>query len=138
MSPIKNPGFILTKNAAHIMETAARIIEPGPQAITRAKMPLVGSSSVHVKFCDFKEKAEAAHDDVKLWDLRKLKNFRSFELYDQNTPTNSMDFDHSGSYLAIASSDIRVYQVGSVKAEWNCKVLGSGINGSQPPYIGPS
>ncbi|XVF62778.1 hypothetical protein PTKIN_Ptkin09bG0035800 [Pterospermum kingtungense] len=64
--------------------------------------------------------ATAAHDGVKLWDLRKLKNFRSFELYDQDTPTNSVDFDHSGSYLAIAGSDSRVYQVGSVKAEWNC------------------
>ncbi|XVE81926.1 hypothetical protein DITRI_Ditri15bG0105500 [Diplodiscus trichospermus] len=64
--------------------------------------------------------ASAAHDGVKLWDLRKLKNFRSFELYDENTPTNCVDFDHSGSYLAIAGSDIRVYQVGSVKAEWNC------------------
>ncbi|KAL1184194.1 hypothetical protein V6Z11_A01G028500 [Gossypium hirsutum] len=32
----------------------------------------------------------------------------------------SVDFDHSGSYLAIAGSDVRVYQVGSVKAEWNC------------------
>ncbi|XVF66405.1 hypothetical protein PTKIN_Ptkin10aG0032900 [Pterospermum kingtungense] len=64
--------------------------------------------------------ATAAHDGVKLWDLRKLKNFRSFELYDQETPTNSVDFDYSGSYLAIAGSDVRVYQVGSVKAEWNC------------------
>ncbi|XP_007035246.2 PREDICTED: pre-mRNA-processing factor 19 homolog 1 isoform X1 [Theobroma cacao] len=64
--------------------------------------------------------ATAAHDGVKLWDLRKLKNFRSFELYDQDTPTNSVDFDHSGTYLAIAGSDIRVYQVGSVKADWTC------------------
>ncbi|XWS08521.1 hypothetical protein CRYUN_Cryun40dG0009700 [Craigia yunnanensis] len=60
LSPIKSPGFIPTKNAAHIMEAAARIIEPGPPAITRAKMPLVGSSSVPVKVRDFKEKMEAA------------------------------------------------------------------------------
>ncbi|XWS38968.1 hypothetical protein CRYUN_Cryun18bG0009200 [Craigia yunnanensis] len=60
LSPIKSPGFIPTKNAAHIMEAAARIIEPGPQAITRAKMPLVGSSSVPVKVRNFKEKMEAA------------------------------------------------------------------------------
>ncbi|XP_022722456.1 uncharacterized protein LOC111279709 [Durio zibethinus] len=60
LSPIKSPGFIPSKNAAHIMEAAARIIEPGPQAITRAKMPLVGSSSVPVKVRDFKEKMEAA------------------------------------------------------------------------------
>ncbi|OMO53561.1 hypothetical protein CCACVL1_28541 [Corchorus capsularis] len=60
LSPIKSPGFVHTKNAAHIMEAAARIIEPGPQAIPRAKMPLVGSSSVPVKVRDFKEKLEAA------------------------------------------------------------------------------
>ncbi|XVF28242.1 hypothetical protein REPUB_Repub15cG0012600 [Reevesia pubescens] len=60
LSPIKSPGFVPTKNAAHIMEAAARIIEPGPQAITRAKMPLVRSSSVPVKVRDFKEKMEAA------------------------------------------------------------------------------
>ncbi|KAJ6430264.1 hypothetical protein OIU84_021631 [Salix udensis] len=64
--------------------------------------------------------ATAAHDSVKLWDLRKLKNFRTLNLYDSDTPTNSVEFDHSGSYLGIAGSDIRVYQVGSVKADWNC------------------
>ncbi|OVA02324.1 WD40 repeat [Macleaya cordata] len=64
--------------------------------------------------------ATAAHDGVKLWDLRKLRNFRTFTPYDSNTPTNSVDFDHSGSYLAIAGSDIRVYQVANVKSEWNC------------------
>jgi pre-mRNA-processing factor 19 len=33
--------------------------------------------------------ATAAHDGVKLWDLRKLKNFRSFAPYDSSTPTNT-------------------------------------------------
>ncbi|XP_038991923.1 uncharacterized protein LOC120115225 [Hibiscus syriacus] len=60
LSPIKSPGFFPTKDAAHIMEAAARILEPGPQVIARAKMPLVGSSSVPVKVRDFKEKLEAA------------------------------------------------------------------------------
>ncbi|KAG8483268.1 hypothetical protein CXB51_022343 [Gossypium anomalum] len=60
LSPIKSPGFFPTMDAAHIMEAAARIIEPGPQVITRAKMPQVGSSSVPVKVRDFKEKMEAA------------------------------------------------------------------------------
>ncbi|KAK9287681.1 hypothetical protein L1049_016119 [Liquidambar formosana] len=60
LSPIKSPGFIPTKNAAHIMEAAAKIIEPGPQATTKAKMPLVGSSSVPLKVRDLKEKMEAA------------------------------------------------------------------------------
>ncbi|XP_050215859.1 pre-mRNA-processing factor 19-like [Mercurialis annua] len=64
--------------------------------------------------------ATAANDSVKLWDLRKLKNFRTLELYDSDTPTNSVEFDQSGSYLGVAGSDIRVFQVASVKAEWNC------------------
>jgi pre-mRNA-processing factor 19 len=64
--------------------------------------------------------ATAAHDGVKLWDLRKLRNFRTFESYDSETPANSVEFDHSGNYLAVGSSDIRVYQVANVKSEWNC------------------
>ncbi|GAB2294327.1 E3 ubiquitin-protein ligase prp19 [Dionaea muscipula] len=64
--------------------------------------------------------ATAAYDGVKLWDLRKLRNFRSFSPYDTDTATNSVDFDHSGSYLALGGSDIRIYQVASVKSEWNC------------------
>lgn len=63
--------------------------------------------------------ATAASDGVKLWDLRKLRNFRSFAPYDTNTPTNSVEFDHSGSYLALGGSDMRVYQAASVKTEWN-------------------
>ncbi|CAK9180205.1 unnamed protein product [Ilex paraguariensis] len=64
--------------------------------------------------------ATAAQDGVKLWDLRKLRNFRSFTPYDEDTPTQSVEFDHSGSYLAIGGSDIRVYQVANVKSEWHC------------------
>ncbi|KDP33313.1 hypothetical protein JCGZ_12862 [Jatropha curcas] len=64
--------------------------------------------------------ATAARDSVKLWDLRKLKNFRTLNLYDSDTPTNSVEFDHSGCYLGVAGSDIRIYQVASVKADWNC------------------
>ncbi|XP_004296254.1 PREDICTED: uncharacterized protein LOC101292106 [Fragaria vesca subsp. vesca] len=60
LSPIKNPGFVPTKTAAHIMEAAARMIEPGPQASVKAKMPLVGSSSAPLKVQALKEKAEAS------------------------------------------------------------------------------
>ncbi|KAF6988941.1 hypothetical protein CFC21_006358 [Triticum aestivum] len=63
--------------------------------------------------------ATAALDGVKLWDLRKLRNFRTFSPYDSDTPTNSVEFDFSGTYLAVAGSDIRVYQVANVKTEWN-------------------
>ncbi|KAL5782191.1 hypothetical protein ACOSP7_007220 [Xanthoceras sorbifolium] len=60
LSPIKSHGSIPTKNAAHIMEAAAKIIDPGPQTNIRAKMPLVGPSSVPLRVRDLKEKAEAA------------------------------------------------------------------------------
>ncbi|KAJ0093196.1 hypothetical protein Patl1_24939 [Pistacia atlantica] len=60
LSPIKSHGFIPTKNAAHIMEAASKIIEPGPQANTRARMSVLGSSSVPLKVRDLREKAEAA------------------------------------------------------------------------------
>ncbi|KAJ8539694.1 hypothetical protein K7X08_013946 [Anisodus acutangulus] len=63
--------------------------------------------------------ATAAQDGVKLWDLRKLRNFRTFSPYDEDTATQSVEFDHSGSYLALGGSDIRVYQVASVKSDWN-------------------
>ncbi|KAG8088651.1 hypothetical protein GUJ93_ZPchr0010g9326 [Zizania palustris] len=63
--------------------------------------------------------ATAALDGVKLWDLRKLRNFRTISPYDPDTPTNSVEFDFSGSYLAVAGSDTRVYQVANVKLEWN-------------------
>nr|AAB80652.1 putative PRP19-like spliceosomal protein [Arabidopsis thaliana] len=59
--------------------------------------------------------ATAAEDGVRLWDLRKLRNFKSFLSAD----ANSVEFDPSGSYLGIAASDIKVYQTASVKAEWN-------------------
>ncbi|XP_038719046.1 uncharacterized protein LOC120011939 isoform X2 [Tripterygium wilfordii] len=61
LSPIKNPGFIPTKNAAHIMEAAAKIIESSQHAKeAKAKMPLVGSSSVPLRVRDLKEKVQAA------------------------------------------------------------------------------
>ncbi|KAJ7955186.1 DUF4378 domain protein [Quillaja saponaria] len=59
LSPIKSPGFIPTKNAAYIMEAAAKIIEPGPQP--PAKPPLAASSTVSLKVRELKEKVEAAH-----------------------------------------------------------------------------
>ncbi|KAJ4955956.1 hypothetical protein NE237_012739 [Protea cynaroides] len=60
LSPIKSPGFIPSKNAAHIMEAAAKIIEPGPQATSKGKMPSIGSTSIPLKVRDFKEKIQAA------------------------------------------------------------------------------
>lgn len=66
LSPIKSATFIPPENAAHIMEAAARIIEAGPQVITKTKMPSVGSSSVPLKVKDLKEKVEASQKPTRL------------------------------------------------------------------------
>ncbi|KAE9591650.1 hypothetical protein Lal_00038840 [Lupinus albus] len=63
LSPIKCPGFVPTNNAAYIMEAAARIIEPGSQATTKAKTHLVSSSAVSLRvkdLKDLKDKVEAS------------------------------------------------------------------------------
>lgn len=53
--------------------------------------------------------ATAADDAcVKLWDLRKLKNFKTIQL-EESYQIKDLCFDQSGTYLAIAGSDIRVY-----------------------------
>ncbi|KAF8041669.1 hypothetical protein BT93_A0310 [Corymbia citriodora subsp. variegata] len=43
LSPIKSPGFVPSRDAAHIMEAAAKILEPGPQPM-KGKTPIFGSS----------------------------------------------------------------------------------------------
>ncbi|KAG8369124.1 hypothetical protein BUALT_Bualt15G0118600 [Buddleja alternifolia] len=60
LSPIKSPGFIPPKNAAYIIEAAAKIIEQSPRATTKGKLPSLGSSSVPFRIRDLKEKMEAA------------------------------------------------------------------------------
>lgn len=51
--------------------------------------------------------ATAADDTcVKLWDLRKLKNFKTLTL-DEGYQIKDLCFDQSGTYLAIAGTDVR-------------------------------
>ncbi|KAI8435413.1 hypothetical protein MSG28_003723, partial [Choristoneura fumiferana] len=53
--------------------------------------------------------ATAAEDAcVKLWDLRKLKNFKTIQL-DEGYAIKELCFDQSGTYLAVAGTDVRVY-----------------------------
>ncbi|KAK1295499.1 hypothetical protein QJS10_CPA16g01620 [Acorus calamus] len=57
LSPIRNPnGFRTAKNATHIMEAAAKIIEPGLHGVgMKSRRPLLGSSSIPLKVQDPKE-----------------------------------------------------------------------------------
>jgi len=52
--------------------------------------------------------ATAAENTIKLWDLRKLKVFHSTDLPKGST-INAVEWDYSGTYLAVAAEDIRVF-----------------------------
>ncbi|KAK6121061.1 hypothetical protein DH2020_045190 [Rehmannia glutinosa] len=60
LSPIKSPGFIPSKNAAYIIEAAAKIIEKSPRATVKGKLPSLGSSYVPLRVQHLKEKMESA------------------------------------------------------------------------------
>ncbi|KAK7585843.1 hypothetical protein V9T40_000022 [Parthenolecanium corni] len=54
--------------------------------------------------------ATAAGDAcVRLWDLRKLKNFKTLPL-ESGYEIKDLSFDQSGTYLAVAGTDVRVYR----------------------------
>ncbi|XP_057542194.1 uncharacterized protein LOC130820712 isoform X2 [Amaranthus tricolor] len=67
LSPIKSPTFVPSQDAAHIMEAAAKIIEPGPSAPPRAKISSAGPS-VPFKVREIREKLEAAQRPNKTYE----------------------------------------------------------------------
>ncbi|XP_058076663.1 uncharacterized protein LOC131225201 [Magnolia sinica] len=66
LSPIKSPGFIPPKNAADIIEAAAKILEPGYQASAKSRFPSVGSSLIATKVRDLKENMATSYRPSKL------------------------------------------------------------------------
>ncbi|KAK7277993.1 hypothetical protein RJT34_23014 [Clitoria ternatea] len=70
LSPIKSPGYIRPKDAAHIMEAAAKIMEASPQPCMRNRISTIGPSSVPLRILDLKEKLEAAQYESKFMGLR--------------------------------------------------------------------
>ncbi|KRX99226.1 Pre-mRNA-processing factor 19 [Trichinella pseudospiralis] len=101
----------------------------------------VGNNAAAIKIWDMKEQSNVANfpghagavralsfsengyylasvaDDsmIKLWDLRKLKNFKTITLDDSFQPQD-VCFDQSGSYLAVAGTEIKVFQ----SKQWVC------------------
>jgi pre-mRNA-processing factor 19 len=58
-------------------------------------------------FCQGYYLATAAEDaSIKLWDLRKLKNFKTITLEDRYE-VRDLVFDQSGMYLGVAGTDVR-------------------------------
>ncbi|KAL5135912.1 hypothetical protein HKD37_03G008709 [Glycine soja] len=60
LSPIKSPSILPPKNAAHVMEAAAKIIEASPRPYSRNRTALTEPSSVPLRILNLKERFEAA------------------------------------------------------------------------------
>lgn len=106
LSPIKRTNFIQPKDAAHIMEAAARILEPGqPQESKKAKLPSVGSSSAPLRVRDLKEKTEAVTKPSKIFEGSQRRKAESGTV--KNLRGNSMNKSWNGSVDAMP---IRVVQ----------------------------
>ncbi|XP_004494537.1 uncharacterized protein [Cicer arietinum] len=74
LSPIKNTGFLPPKNAAHIMEAAAKIIDGSPQPYMRNRRSSAGPSSVPLRILDLKERLEAGQYAPMPENLVNLRN----------------------------------------------------------------
>ncbi|XP_030544857.1 uncharacterized protein LOC115751220 isoform X2 [Rhodamnia argentea] len=61
LSPIKGPRFIPAKNAAYVMEAAAKIIESSPRVV-RGKASSTVSASAPLRIQDLKAKLESAYE----------------------------------------------------------------------------
>ncbi|PNH07333.1 U-box domain-containing protein 72 [Tetrabaena socialis] len=59
--------------------------------------------------------ASVSDDCVKLWDLRKLQNFKTLEPFTDG-PCASVAFDHSGQYLAVGGPAVKIY---GQKQQWS-------------------
>lgn len=60
--------------------------------------------------------ASAASDGVKIWDLRKLKNIKSFTPFGEGVAATSVSFDKSGLFLGVGGPSVAVY---AVKQDWS-------------------
>lgn len=88
LSPIKRANSIPPQNAAHIMEAAARILEAGPQATSKVKLPLIGSSSVPLKIKDLKERVEASQKVTKTTEASRRPAESNASKYLKGQPMN--------------------------------------------------
>ncbi|CAN8279937.1 unnamed protein product [Cochlearia groenlandica] len=62
LSPIRNPGFVQSRNPAYVMEAASRMIEQSPRMTARTRVASSSdcASPVPLRIRDLKEKLEAA------------------------------------------------------------------------------
>ncbi|KAK2080820.1 hypothetical protein QBZ16_000674 [Prototheca wickerhamii] len=76
---------------------------------TQKRVAAFGEHSGAIAGVSFSENgyhmATAAADGVRLWDLRKLKNFATLTPFGENVPATCVSFDHSGLYLAVGGPE---------------------------------
>ncbi|MCD7446485.1 hypothetical protein HAX54_007799 [Datura stramonium] len=77
LSPIKSPGFVPPKNAAYVIEAAAKIYEQSPRPTNREKVQSSGSSSVPLRIRDLRDKMEAAQRQSRIYEAHRLKEQNS-------------------------------------------------------------
>ncbi|KAG9139436.1 hypothetical protein Leryth_021584 [Lithospermum erythrorhizon] len=104
LSPIKSSSFSSSNDVAHIMEAAARIIEPRPQITTKTKMSLVGSSSIPLRVKDLREKAEAVEKQARLAEVYQRPGESNASKYLNGQPTNKSWSGGSAVPTSIMSS----------------------------------
>ncbi|NXD74187.1 PRP19 factor, partial [Eolophus roseicapillus] len=84
--------------------------EPNPERTNVANFPGHSGPITSIAFSENGYYLATAADDssVKLWDLRKLKNFKTLQL-ENNFEVKSLIFDQSGTYLALGGTDVQIY-----------------------------
>ncbi|XP_010938311.2 uncharacterized protein [Elaeis guineensis] len=103
LSPIKNPAFTSAKNAAQIMEAAAKILEPGLPSSTRGKVSLFGSSSIPLKVRDPKESMAASQKTSRLLELSRTP-FQSTDVSLSRGPSLNKSCNVSEDIIIFRSS----------------------------------
>ena len=73
LSPIKNPGFSSARNAAQIMEAAAKILEPRPQVSSREKICSYSPARIPLRISETRENIPASQRAVS----RQLQSSRT-------------------------------------------------------------
>lgn len=68
LSPIKSPGFIPPKNAAYIIEAAAKIYQQSPRPAAREKVQSSGSSSAPLRIRDLRDQIEAVQRQSSIYE----------------------------------------------------------------------
>jgi hypothetical protein len=117
LSPIKNPGFVPSNNAAYIMEAAARIIEPGSSQ-AKAKTHMAASSIVSLRVKDVRDKLDSSQKAPLI--ATSSVAFRTRELKEKRDISQRTSRVSERSQRSSAESNAAKYLKGqSLNRSWN-------------------